>query len=113
VGYLRKLLESIVPFHRLQPVEGIAVGGRSGLIHDAGALLVLADPERSNVVVYVPAGGAVRLCSSVARGDHRALWFDPRTSSLTEVADLGTDEIHTPSGKDSLDDWVLVLRNRG
>jgi hypothetical protein len=106
---VRRFFTEIVPFPELQPApdlirgEGWEAGRRP---------LALAMPDRSRVVVYLPAGGEVAL----AVGDgmpERAQWFDPRTGEMTAasgtVEDGSTRFVSPEGGGERPWDWILVV----
>lgn len=98
MGHLKRLLRSR-PFLSRVPDQGL-IDGEAG----AGREHRRATRGEGYAMVYLPAGGRVRVKQSFAAA--RAWWFDPRDGSAREAA--GTAEFEAPSSGEG-HDWVLVV----
>jgi hypothetical protein len=106
--HVRRFFTEILPFNELRPAPDLIRGngwppGRRPL--------ALANPDRTLVAAYLPAGGEVAISIPPGTADH-ASWFDPRTGALTRAtgtAAEGRYRFLAPSGGgDRPWDWVLV-----
>jgi hypothetical protein len=108
--HLHRFFTETVPFADMRPAHGIAKG------HDerpGRRPLALANADRSILVVYLPAGGTVRL--ETLPDGAAAQWFDPRTGRLSTTTPDAPDEFTAPSiGNPARpDDWVLLAQVPG
>ena len=56
-------------------------------------------------VIYLPAGGRVKLKEGVLKDGLHAEWFDPRTGQRTAIEGSPTSQLLAPDQQD----WVLLL----
>jgi hypothetical protein len=108
--HLHRFFTETVPFADMRPAHGIAKG------HDerpGRRPLALANADRSILVVYLPAGGTVRL--ETLPDGAAAQWFDPRTGRLSTTTPDAPGEFTAPSiGNPARpDDWVLLAQVPG
>jgi len=105
--HLKHFFTEVLPFFELRPAPELIVAGPEEWGHSAS---VLATDDRSQVAVYLPAGGQVHL--DLARDhEYTVFWFDPRTGQQQPTE--GEFVFSAPGGQDANGhpwDWVLVLR---
>jgi hypothetical protein len=89
-----------VPFHLMEPADGLVVSGQAYCMAQAGF----------HYVVYFPEGGSALLNLSGASGSFEAQWFDTRTGEWSPAGTVvggGTVSFTSPQ---SVDDMALWLR---
>ncbi|MBI1298028.1 DUF4038 domain-containing protein [bacterium] len=110
VQHLKRFFTEIVDFDRLRPAPQLL---QSGPNEDGYTPLMLATEDRSQIAVYVPAGGEFALKLPVH--GYAAQWYDPRSGELTGAAvstNPNSMTFSTPGGTDDEGhpwDWALVL----
>jgi hypothetical protein len=103
--YLADFFGSIA-WWKLLPDDKL-VDGPAGVGDPAYRILASRSPEGDLAVVYLPAGGRVRLREGILEKGFSAAWFDPRTGRTATAARGSSDFIfYAPNGQD----WVLLLR---
>ena len=56
-------------------------------------------------MIYLPAGGKIKLKKGVLKDGLRAAWFDPRTGQRTAIEGPPTSQFLAPDHQD----WVLLF----
>ncbi|MGB4772502.1 MAG: glycoside hydrolase family 140 protein [Chitinophagaceae bacterium] len=110
VGYLRKLMESRDPLHRI-PDQSIIVDGQGEKGQYATAF---RDEKGRYGMVYIPFGKKVTINTSFIPNREVTLWwFDPRIGSAKKAGDFTSGKItlQTPSLGEG-QDWVLVVDDK-
>jgi hypothetical protein len=93
-----------IAWWRLRPDPRLIVGPAGG--GDSARHIAASRSEEGDLaVVYLPAGGNVRLDASVLKAGLKAEWFDPRTGSRSPVPGPPASEFRAPDSRD----WVLLL----
>lgn len=107
--HVRRFFTELVPFAELRPAPEL-IGGEA--FPTGRKPLALASVDRSLVVVYLPAGGAVRL--GIDARERHGQWFDPRLGRFVgDAVARVTGEYDAPGGgePERPHDWVLTLRD--
>jgi hypothetical protein len=106
MGYLAQLFESIA-WWKLEPDANL-LAVQPG--DDDPARYVSASRSKAGdlAVIYVPAGGQIRLRDGVSTDGLRAEWFSPRTGQRTRMQRLPKAEFLAPDPQD----WVLLLKRK-
>jgi len=105
MGHLRRLMESRPILSRV-PDQSLLADARGGGEH------IRATRGDGYAMIYLPAGGSVRVLPRVTGGPmFRGFWFDPRTGQVTFIGQVKNRpelEFCAPSAGRG-NDWVLVL----
>ena len=105
---VRRFFREVVPFERLRPAPGLAIGDRTA---PGEATLALASKDRRLVAVYLPVGGRVSLTLPVV-DSYGAQWYDP-CSGESSPAQVEGATFAAPDriSRGHPQDWVLVLEH--
>lgn len=96
-----------IAWWRLRPDQRLIVGQPGA--GDSGRHIAASRSEEGDLaVVYLPAGGNVKLDEGVLKRGLKAEWFDPRTGSRSPVPGPPASEFRAPDSQD----WVLLLSAR-
>jgi hypothetical protein len=103
--HARKFMEEHLPFHEMEPADGL-LAGKGEVFAKPGVVYA----------VYLPDGGEHALNLKDAAGTYRVRWYDPRTGEFVGSAATVTGGGRVrlgPPPRDPSQDWAVLLPKTG